>query len=301
MSDLPLNTRPAGRSRTAPQAPGKTVPVLQPEDKNYLCQKICYCRCNAKLGKVSQFLYQRCVTASIRRDCEANAHVWLYKGEVGYNMRMSPPRPLLGKNGIHPSTFPLGAAYREEVYSLSKIDLEAGPQRGLLRIPDVVIVKDKSNFSLEQPNIAVVVEIKFPGDRLLPGQEQAYKKIAGNERKFKLLEFAECDCKPCDDKQERRQPQTVPKPFVAPIPEIKPGRRTVGQPVTVEEVEGSVPVSTYLLAGGLIVGAIAIEYFSAGTGTAVAASALSAACRLFVVGAAASTAGYAAAQNRPGR
>jgi hypothetical protein len=291
----PPNTRTAGRSTTQPQAPVKTIPILSPEDTNYLCQKICFCSINAKIGKVGQFLYQRCVTKSIQFDCEASGHIWRYKGEVGYNMKLTPPKPLLGKNGIHPSSFPLGAAIREKVFSLSKQDLESGPQIGLLRIPDVIIVKDKSNFSLEQSNIEMVVEIKFPRDTLKKGQQIAYEKIAGNKNKFKLLETSECQCKPREEK--KRQPVDVPAPLVAPIP--KPGRRTAGEPATANALgENEVPLSDYLLAGGLIVGGVAIAYFTAGTGSAISAAAWSSAARLFVVGAAVGASNLAAAQGK---
>src|SRR5260370_39691760 len=87
--------REAGRSRTRSTPQGKTIPVPPPEDTDSPCDHICNCSCNAKLSSNGQVLKQRCVSNSIRRECDAAHQVWKYKGEVGYNMRNFPPTPLM--------------------------------------------------------------------------------------------------------------------------------------------------------------------------------------------------------------
>jgi hypothetical protein len=54
-----------------------------------------------------QELKQRCVTARIWLDEEANQLVWRYKAEVGFNMKTNPPAPLMSRDQPNrPSRFP---------------------------------------------------------------------------------------------------------------------------------------------------------------------------------------------------
>ena len=141
---------------------------------------------------------------------------WRYKGEVGYNMRTNPPTPLMSaEDPRRPSAFPLGAAIRDGVLNLRKSEIEAS-QKGLLRIPDVVIVKDIGNPLPVQANIERVVEIKFPGDKLSQDQKEAYELIAGGIAKFYLLKYEECEC---SDKK-KPEPHYVPIPIVVPKEEL---------------------------------------------------------------------------------
>ena len=228
-------------------------------DQGYLCQQICYCNCNAKTSRSGQFLKQRCVSKSIYQDCLAANWIWKYKGEVGYNMKYSPPRPLLSKDGVNPSSFPLGAAMREGMFSLSEIERQGG---SLFRIPDVIIVKDKNNRSTAQSNIEYVVEIKFPGDKWQPGQFDAYVRIAGSRNKLKDLTLKDCDCQGCNEPQKQWQPVKVP--LMAPVPlgrygnkyglyeELIKGGQPVYQPAPA--TRNAMSLKDFLIAGGLVIG-----------------------------------------------
>ena len=68
--------------------------------------------------------------------------------------------------------------------------------RGLIRIPDVI---RKTNYNLvgrkgyHPDNLAMVIEVKFPNDKLSNGQAKDYLKIAGNEYdKFRLITLEQC-------------------------------------------------------------------------------------------------------------
>lgn len=281
----------AGRSRTHTGEHGRVLMLTNPMDKGYLCARMCLCQNTKLLGKAGQQLRQRCTTKAIWADEEANQLVWGYKAEVGYNMRTNPPSPIMSaEQPNRASRFPLGRAIGEGIL---KRDLEGRFQKGLLRIPDCIVLKikgpelaamrasghiDWKRLIPIQANIDTVVEIKFDGDTLSDRQRKAYQKIAG-PNKFRLLKASSCDCDKkrqqpqtepvrnpvttpmkVESTQERRWYQIVPdKPKEVPAPQPKP------QPETLVAKEGEgVPLSTYLknaaLVGGcvLVVGAIAI-------------------------------------------
>lgn len=217
--------RVVGRSKTHPGTNGKVLVLSDPLDRGYVCQKMCVCNVGAKINKAGQILRQRCTTVGIWADEEINQLVWRYKAEVGFSMKSNPPRPLMSKDQPNrPSRFPLGRAMGE---GLLKRDLEGKAQKGLLRIPDCIILKStgvelaemRASESIDWPrlipiqrNIETVLEIKFDGDRLSPFQERDYKRIAGDER-FRLLKISDCDCgrkRPPPDATPVRTPVTTP-------------------------------------------------------------------------------------------
>lgn len=215
-----------GRSKTHKGSQGKVLVLSDPMDRGYLCQKMCHCNVNAKLNKLGHVLKQRCTTASIWADEEVNQLVWRYKAEVGFSMRANPPKPLMSiEQPNRPSRFPLGHAIGE---GLLKRDLEGKMQKGLLRIPDCIILKltgaelaamragsviDWKRLIPVRDNIETVLEIKFVGDRLSNRQLSDYRLIAGRDR-FRLLETTDCDCR-----KQRPEPATEPVrvPVVTPI------------------------------------------------------------------------------------
>ena len=150
-------------------------------------------------------------------DEEINQLVWRYKAEVGYNMTTNPPAPLMSiEQPNRPSRFPLGRAMGE---GLLKRQLEGGPQKGLLRIPDCIILRstgaelaamrasghiDWDRLIPVKRNIETVLEIKFDGDSLQDHQRKDYEKIAGLDR-FRLLSISDCDCS-----LKRPTPATAP-------------------------------------------------------------------------------------------
>ncbi|HKT65354.1 MAG TPA: VRR-NUC domain-containing protein [Burkholderia sp.] len=213
--------REIGRSHTEAQPRGKTIPVLAPDDTTYLCARICRCNCNPVISSRGRKLKQRCVTKSIRNDCDAAIQVWKYKGEVGYSMMTEPPSPIMSalqKN--HPFEFPLVVRdlLEDEVNAALDLAEHIGyPMRGLLRIPDVIVVKDRWDFDLSQRNIEFVVEIKFPGDSWRRGQRRSYIKIAGSDERLKVLSPKLCECSACEpEKEQAKATAKVPEKMKVP-------------------------------------------------------------------------------------
>lgn len=288
--------RPAGRSSTHTGPQGEVLTLTDPIDTGYLCAHICRCKNTSLKDCEGRTLRQRCTTQGIWFDEEVNQLVWRYKAEVGYNMKVSPPAPLMSREQPNrPSRFPLGRAVCE---GLLKRDFEGGPQKGLVRIPDCIILKvtgadlaamraagtiDWSRLIPTQSNIDTVVEIKFDNDELKNEQLLSYRKIAGSVEKFRLLEAQDCDC------GERPKPVTVPvrspvttpmqrestemrrwyqptPPKPVPVPAPQPVRPQYG-PVTGKE-EGT-PLADHLktaavVAGCILVGIIAVELIPVG-------------------------------------
>ena len=209
--------RTIGNSRTLPTPRGKTIPVLPPDDTSYLCQRICRCDCEPIISSRGRKLKQRCVTVSIRNDCDSKEQVWKYKGEVGYNMVNNPPSPIMAslkKN--QPLQFPLGVDTKALEGAIDLAKLTGRAQKGMLRIPDVVIVKSRYDFDLSQRNIEFVVEIKFPGDRWRDEQKDAYELIVGDPDRVKLLSIASCACKTCEEPERELSTKTLPEKLTVP-------------------------------------------------------------------------------------
>lgn len=224
---------PAGGAKTTtkPKAEGTALPVVNPLDLWYLCEKAIYAKRNPyRRARDNRPMYQRTVTRLVRADNELFVYRFPYCGEVGYDMTVSPPTPLMSREeSWRPSRFPL--SYYKQITSkalpnyptlevetdlLSKDELESmiamplppdvekrgiwtdaqGGVRGLLRIPDVVRLRrftnpDEAQYS--QPNLACVIEMKFPGDSLRDEQKEAYIFIAGASNNFRLLQTSRCD------------------------------------------------------------------------------------------------------------
>jgi hypothetical protein len=306
------SNRTAGRSTTRKSDEGSVLRLRNPIDRGYLCAHVCGCQLGTTLrNSLGHTLKQRCVTARIWTDEEANQLVWRYKAEVGYNMRTNPPAPLMSREQPNrPSRFPLGRAMQE---GLLKRDLEGRSQKGLLRIPDCIVLNitgpelaamrasghiDWNRLKPIKPNIDTVVEIKFEGDKLGPKQRDAYRKIAGPDR-FRLLEARECNCK----RQEQEQPQTqtdrqtvttpVPLPRTEPkrlldrlspnasggqAPAPTPQRPQYGPEAQAEE--GTSSLSTFLKSAAVTDGVILVGTIALGVVLAPEAAALGAALLL---------------------
>ncbi len=225
--------RIVGRSKTHTGTNGKVLVLSDPLDRGYLCQKMCRCNVGAKISQAGQVLRQRCTTVGIWADEEINQLVWRYKAEVGFNMKARPPKPLMSVDQPNrPSRFPLGRAIGE---GLLKRDLEGKAQKGLLRIPDCIILKssgvelaamrasgtiDWERLLPVKDNIETVLEIKFAGDELKPSQQYAYQQIAGKAR-FRLLQIQDCDC-------NKRPPEPETQPVRVPV--VTPMQRESAEP-----------------------------------------------------------------------
>jgi hypothetical protein len=193
------------------------------------------------------------------------------------------------------SRFPLGRAVCD---GLLKRNLESGSQKGLLRIPDCIVLKvtghelaasravgniDWTKLIPVQSNIDTVLEIKFKGDELSNQQLIAYRKIAGSVERFRLLEAKDCDClekhkpsaKPVrvpvitpmarESSDLRPWYQLVPpKPTLIPTP--IPALPQYGPLATKEE---GTPLAEHLktaavIAGCILLGVVAVELVPAG-------------------------------------
>lgn len=195
------STQKTESSETKTSTKGKILKLETGMNKTYLCAHICAASKAPKIGKNGQKLYQRAVTTAIQAEAEANFGVWAYLAEVGYNMRIKPPKALMSdKEGRkhRPSSFPLGAAKRE-IEDMGK---------GAFRIPDVTILTikapeiiemrmagiiDWNRFNPIDSNIERLVEIKFGKDKWGLMQYEDYDQIA----KGKVREIADTDCN-CD-------------------------------------------------------------------------------------------------------
>ncbi len=243
------------RSVTKPSSSGMVLPVTDPLDLWYLCEKASYAKATPyKRAKDGYPMYQRTVSQLVRCDNEAFKYHFPYCGEVGFDMSKSPPQPIMSKREPHrPSSFPLSqyqqlrnrhfeqlASMRVETDLLSKTDLEQllsptpstsdgalwidGQKKppGLLRIPDVLRLRSFGNPGMSQysqGNLASVIEMKFPGDRLTRDQQTAYADIAGGYQKLRLLETRNCDS---SDKQKWREwvRSSASEPVYRPVAQV---------------------------------------------------------------------------------
>ncbi|MEN4922103.1 VRR-NUC domain-containing protein [Achromobacter spanius] len=243
-------------SSTKRDVSGEVLPVTNPLDLWYLCEKARYAGANPyKRAGDGAPMYQRTVALLIRADNELFEYRWPYCAEVGYDMTQSPPAPIMSRKHPHrPSSFPLSqykriSSHQFPEYSSVEVvvdllgldeleqmidmplpsnadrgiwqDLQVG-QKGLLRIPDVVRVINhtmggKPQYS--QPNLASVIEMKFGEDSLSKDQKKSYEKIAGDKLKFRLLHTGRCDKA---DRRQRREWMTAAQkePVYKPVSQV---------------------------------------------------------------------------------
>lgn len=221
----------AGQSETKVSTKGTVIKLETGPNKTYLCAHICAANKSPKIGKTGQKLYQRTVTTAIQAEAEANYGVWAYLAEVGYNMRMRPPKPLMSDKPerMHrPSSFPLGAAAKQ-IEKLSQGDFRI-PDLTILTIKAAEIIEmrksgtiDWKRFYPDRNNIERLVEIKFGKDQWAVGQYKAYEQIAPD----KVREVSDKDCK-C----ETRKPPNggVPVPVYPPIKNPTPYKSALLRP-----------------------------------------------------------------------
>ena len=212
-------------------------------------------------------------------DEDANFQVWSYKAEVGFNMRENPPAPLMSANEPNrPSRFRLGRAVGQGIL---KRKLEGPSQKGILRIPDCIVLKvsgaelaamraagniDWNRLLPIKRNIDTVCEIKF-NDELTDQQLNDYMKIGGRTR-FRLLRAADCDCRekrkqPAE--QPVRVPVTVPFPasarqrrdlYASPSPQATPILSPTTPNYQEAPANAGTPLSDYLLGAAAVGGCI---------------------------------------------
>lgn len=230
-SNSPNKTEP---SETKTITKSAKIKLETGTNKSYLCAHICAASKAPKIGKVGQSLYQQTVTKAIRAEADLNFGVWAYLAEVGYNMKVDPPKPLMSNKPerMHrPSEFPLGAA-QKQIENLSKGDFRI-PDLTILTIKATEIIEmrmtgtiDWSRFYPEDKNIERLVEIKFGKDDWFLGQYDAYEEIAPN----RVKEVSDKDCS-CDT---RKPPNGGIKiPVYPPIKNPTPYKNATFRPANI--------------------------------------------------------------------
>ena len=154
---------------------------------------MCKCDKQPNIGKDGQQLKQGCVSAHLKGLDKALYYRSNYKQELNYDMTQTPPAPITD-SGVNTKVHDYLPGWIKKYWG-SKPEhsptYKAGT--GLIRRPDVVIVKDASKPPT-QDNIKQIVEMKFPPDTLTTRQRDAYVQIAGEDNKLATLEPGDCDC-----------------------------------------------------------------------------------------------------------
>jgi hypothetical protein len=194
---------------------GATTPArlgavqLEPTDKKVLCSAMCQCDKMPNIGKDGKQLKQGCVAERLQALDQLLEHRSPYKQEINYDMTQSPPAPIMDR-----ALATRGHSYLPGwILKYWGTEAEHSPGykagQGLIRRPDVVIVKDPARPPT-QDNIKQIIEMKFPPDALSKPQADAYREIAGNASRLQTLEPGDCDC-------------DAPEPDAAKIPVSKLG------------------------------------------------------------------------------
>lgn len=201
----------------------KQAPLPNPTNKPYLMEKANYASRFPRLafkklkdGSTSGLeLKQLVMSGLIRADEYRRDFFWDYKAEVCFDMKTVPPTPFLS------TSLSLPGSTSDPKRRHTLFPFPPGMTKGMLRRPDVIIVKNRNvrwpgqaglDHQKEQhsDNLERLVEVKFPGDRLEIDQENAYLKIAGNRARFSVLEIN--DCRDDDERERDRQYNKEQKP-----------------------------------------------------------------------------------------
>lgn len=182
---------------------------LSPKDREVLCHVFCKCRSIGVATQAGRIQRQRCVEQRLdfANDVskDGTGVPTEYRPEQPYDMTEEPPAPIMDYDDPLEPHSSVRQWIRDVWPSKGK-----QYQSGDVRRPDVVIVNDPSQPPV-QSNIKTVVEMKFPGDRYRPDQEDDYIEIAGSPAKFAHLGVTECGCGD-DDGQKKTAPSRQPAP-----------------------------------------------------------------------------------------
>ncbi|WP_175810033.1 MULTISPECIES: VRR-NUC domain-containing protein [Burkholderia] len=189
---------------------GASAARLSPKDREILCHTFCKCRQIGVATRAGSVQRQRCVQQRLDLANEVSrvetGAPTEYRPEQPYDMTTEPPSPIMDYDDpLEPHS-----SIRQWIRDVWPRKGKAY-QAGNVRRPDVVIVNDPSRPPV-QSNIKTVVEMKFPGDRYGPDQEDDYIEIAGGPSKFAHLGAAECGCGDDDgQKQTSSSKQRAPQ------------------------------------------------------------------------------------------
>jgi hypothetical protein len=160
-------------------------------DKKVLCSAICKCKDDPGIGKDGRSLKQSCVSKQLRGLDAVLEHHSPYKPEVNYDMTKRLPEPIMDSTvDTKPHDWLPGFIKKHWEADHGSPYLRG---MGMVRRPDVIIVKDPSRPPT-QDNIKQVVEIKFPPDTMDDLQYEAYIRIAGDDNKLVEMGPEDCDC-----------------------------------------------------------------------------------------------------------
>lgn len=166
---------------------------IDPADKKMLCSAMCQCDKQPNLGKDGQQLKQMCVSSRLKALDLALDHRSSLKQELNFDMTQKPPAPITDSAVDTKGHDYLPGWIKKYWGSKPEHPPQYKPGVGLIRRPDVVIVKDPTEPPT-QDNIKQIVEMKFPPDTLAREQQEAYVRIAGDESRLAKLEPGDCDC-----------------------------------------------------------------------------------------------------------
>lgn len=211
-----LPQSPQGCTSTSIEGTETRAPLPNPTNKPYLLEKANYA---ARFPRLSvkklpsgttggMELKQLVMSSLIRVDEYLQDFRWDYKAEVCFDMTRLPPAPFLSSSVTRKGATP------DPDRRHTLMPFPTGLTKGLLRRPDVIIVKSRTmrwpgqagadhQGVMHPGNLERVVEVKFPGDKLLSEQESAYIEIAGDEDHFSVLEIQ--DCRDDGDRERDRQ------------------------------------------------------------------------------------------------
>ncbi|MBX8498112.1 VRR-NUC domain-containing protein [Pseudomonas cichorii] len=214
---------PQSCTNTSIEGAVKEAQLPNPDNKPYLMEKANYASRFPKLsikktkdgGVTGLELKQLVMSGLIRADEYRRDFLWDYKAEVCFDMAFLPPKPFLSSSffGENETPDPLR---RHTLFPFPKNSV-----KGLLRRPDVIIVKNRSirwpgqagpdHQGVAHPNnLERLVEVKFPGDVLGMAQREAYLEIAGGTTRFSVLEIN--DCRDKDERERDREYNQEHKP-----------------------------------------------------------------------------------------
>ncbi|WP_081060361.1 nuclease [Burkholderia territorii] len=195
---------------------GKTTVVgarkgLTQADKAKLCPVMCSCNSIGVWTRGGgRLLRQKCVKERLdfenARSVRDTGEKTPYVPEVSYNMTTNPPSPIMSENDpLIPHDNLLDYIRNSWPGKMAGYLAGKGAGKAQTRRPDVVIVNDPSQPPV-QSNIRAVVEMKFDDD-FGPGQEDAYRRIAGDDDKYAPLDRADCGCG--NDAREKQPVQSA--------------------------------------------------------------------------------------------
>ena len=193
MSDIPSFATGGMSSQGTTTVVGINKPKIDPIDKKILCKAMCTCDKDPNVGKDGKRLKQVCVSGQLKSLDQFLSHRSPIKPEVNYDMTKHPPEPIMDSTVDTKGHNYLPGWIEKWWGSAPEHPSGYKPGAGLIRRPDVVIVKDPMKPPT-QDNIKQIVEMKFPPDALTEAQERAYERIAGDAQKLTTLEPGDCDC-----------------------------------------------------------------------------------------------------------